>query len=181
MISVKCINTLVVCMVAFVLVLLLLAGCKPPARESFGNAEAAERAGNFQLAVQDYGAVVGDHPSDSLAAVAQFKIASIQQNNLGDFPAAIASYRRYVELYPSTPQTATATFLIAYVYNNEMHNIDSAAAWYGRFLEAYPGHEMAPSAKFEIQNLGKTPEELLPPEPATRMPGKAAGKDRTAR
>jgi hypothetical protein len=73
-------------------------------------------------------------------------------------------------------------FLIGYLYNNELHHLDSAAAAYRRFLEKYPNHEMALSAQFELDNLGKSPEELLPQQVATETsktpPGTAEKKAR---
>ena len=57
--------------------------------------------------------------------------------------------------------TPAALFLIGFVYNNHLHNLDSARIAYEQFLTQYPSHEMASSAKFELDNLGKSPEELF--------------------
>ena len=65
-------------------------------------------------------------------------------------------------------------FLVGYLYNNELHNTDSAAAAYRRFLERFPQHEMATSAQYELQTLGKSPEELLPQDRETESPPPAA-------
>jgi outer membrane protein assembly factor BamD (BamD/ComL family) len=88
---------------------------------------------------------------------------------------AIDAYGLYCREYPAGKQTPLAMFLIGYLYNNELHDIDSAASAYRRFLERYPDSEMATSARFELNTLGKSPEEALPippPEPAAKRPKK---------
>jgi hypothetical protein len=57
--------------------------------------------------------------------------------------------------------------MIAFLYNNELHMIDSASVAYRRFLDAYPNHELASSASSELDNLGKTPEQILEKHVAT--------------
>ena len=57
-------------------------------------------------------------------------------------------------------------FLIGYVYHNELRMLDSAKVAYERFLSEYPNHEMAISAQFELNTLGKPPEELVPKDEA---------------
>ncbi len=157
---------------------LLMAGCsKPSAEESFKKAEEAETAAVsamdtvrspdaarllFHPVINDFTKVIDDHPGHVLAEVALFHIATIRNNYTHEIPEALDAYRRYVELYPEGKQAPMSMFLIGYLYNNELHDIDSAAAAYHRFLARYPDHEMALSAQFELNTLGKPPEELLP-------------------
>jgi tetratricopeptide (TPR) repeat protein len=156
----------------------LAAGCgKPPAEESFAKAEAAEvRAVRsvdtvkssesartlFHPVIGDFSKVIEDHPGHVLAEVALFRIATIRNNYTHEIPEALDAYRKYVELYPEGNQAPVSMFLIGYLYNNELHNLDSAAAAYRRFLAKYPDHEMALSAQFELNTLGKPPDDLLP-------------------
>ena len=143
----------------------LLAGCSPKEKPEALMAKAgeAERAADFQKALDLYAGLVRDHPDDPLAERAQFQIASIRQNTTRDLQGAVEAYREYIRRWPEGKSAPTALFLIGYVYHNELRNLDSAAAAYGAFLAKYPGHEMAESARYELANLGKSPEELLPP------------------
>ncbi len=93
---------------------------------------------------------------------ALFRTATIRNNEMRDPEQAVLSYKQYADRYPEAKRAPMATFLAGYLYHNELGQLDSAEAWYQRFLERYPQHEMALSAQFELNSLGKTPDELLP-------------------
>ena len=155
-----------------------LTGCgKPAAKDSFARAEEEEKRARktvesatapqdlhavYQSTVEAFEKVIADHPEDELAEASLFRIANIRNNDTKEPALAIDLYKRYVQLYPNGKQTPLSMFIIGYLYNNELHNLDSASAAYKRFLEKYPDNEMAMSAQYELNTLGKTPDELLP-------------------
>jgi outer membrane protein assembly factor BamD (BamD/ComL family) len=157
------------------------AGCsKPTAEEYFARAQkqaqtAATMADTlrspdavreaFGPAIGLFQSVIREYPHHPLAEASIFEIANIQNSNLHMPREAIEGYSLYCREYPAGKQTPLAMFLIGYLYNNELHNSDSAAAAYRRFLDRYPGSEMAASARFELDNLGKSPEEAIPIPP----------------
>jgi len=162
------------------------AGCgKPTAEEYFARAQqqaqtAATMADTlrspdavreaFQPALGLFESVIREYPHHQLAEASLFEIANIKNSNLHMPREAIDAYSLYCREYPAGRQTPLAMFLIGYLYNNELHDSDSAAAAYRRFLDKYPESEMAGSARFELNTLGKSPEEALPipPEPADK-------------
>jgi TolA-binding protein len=142
---------------------LTLAGCsKPPAGEYLKKAQDAEKGGLWTVAIENYQNLVRDHPNDPLAENAMFNVATIQNNSLHDFPAAVNQYKTFLRTYPDSKKAATATFLVAFLYNNDVKNLDSARVYYQMFLSRYPTNEMASSAQFELENLGKSPDEFIP-------------------
>jgi len=144
-------------------ILSVLSGCgKPPADQYMKQAADAEKAGLWSVALDNYQKLVNDHPESGQAETAMFSIAAIQHNNLQNFQAAVDGYKAYLSRYPDGKRGPTALFLVAFLYHNELKNLDSAGFYYKRFLSKYPGNEMATSAQFELQNLGKSPDELLP-------------------
>ena len=48
-------------------------------------------------------------------------------------------------------------FLSAFLLNNDLHKLDSAKIVYEAFIQKYPSHELVPSAKFELETMGKDP------------------------
>src|SRR4030065_318958 len=64
-----------------------------------------------------------------------------------NYPAAIEHLTQIVQDYP-----------------------ESAARASRMFLAAYPRHPMAQSAQFELDNLGKAPEDLLPKDEVAERP-----------
>ena len=167
--------------VLFVTALLLIAGCsKKSAPELFKEAEETQqraqrvvdslgRAANigeiFGEVVEGYEKVFREHPASSEAEQALFKVGEIQAGILNRPEDALKAFRRYAEAFPSTPKTETAMFMVGYIFNNDLNMIDSAKAAYTRFLERFPDAELATSAQYELSNLGKKPEDLLPLEP----------------
>lgn len=119
---------------------------------------------HFKPAIDAYNDIIDRYPGTQEAERAYGMVASIRQNFTHEPELAVAAYKQYREAFPNGRQAGLALFLIGYLYNNEIHNTDSAAVAYKKFLELYPQHEMAQSAQFELQNLGKTPDELLPHE-----------------
>jgi TolA-binding protein len=160
-----------------VILILVLAGCgKPPAEEYMKKAAEAEKGGLWAVALEQYQNLAKDHPSSVLTETALFNIAAIQHNNMQNFQGAIDGYKRFVEKYPDAKKAPTAMFLIGFLYNNELKNLDSARVFYQRFLLKYPDSEMATSAQFELENLGKSPDEILPKPVAESTPPKSEKK-----
>jgi len=137
--------------------------------------DAAARARLFGPAVTAYEELLEAHPNSAQAQEGMFRLATIYNNDIRDFSKAVAMYRSYAERFPQGEKTAVAMFLIGYVYHNELQMLDSAKVAYERFLNTYPDHEMAISAQFELNTLGKPPEDLVPKEDA-QTPTVAQGK-----
>lgn len=141
----------------------VLTGCgKPDPEDYVGKATVAMNEMKFASAIEEFEKLTNDHPKSIQAEQAMFTIAKIYGDDLKNFPKAIDAYKRYGEKYPDGAQAPLAMFLTGYIYHNELDDLDKARAVFESFLAKFPNHEMAQSASFELQNLGKKPEELLP-------------------
>jgi TolA-binding protein len=116
----------------------------------------------FTPVVQAYELVAADHPKSEQAEQALFRAAELRSQYLNDIPGAVALYKRHAEHFPAAPKAPTALFMVGYLYNNVLLKPDSAEFVYKKFLELYPQSELATSAQYELQTIGKTPEELIP-------------------
>lgn len=79
---------------------------------------------------------------------------------LRDIPRAITLYDWIITVYPESPRGATSLFLKAFTYDNDLKDFDKAGKYYNEFLTKYPNNDFTESAKFLLQNLGKSEEEL---------------------
>ncbi|HJW28472.1 MAG TPA: hypothetical protein VJ508_04390, partial [Saprospiraceae bacterium] len=79
---------------------------------------------------------------------------------LRDIPRAIHIYDWIMQVYPDHPRAATSMFLKAFTYDNDLKDFTKAGKYYNEFLTKYPKNEFAESAKFLLENLGKSEEEL---------------------
>lgn len=160
----------------FGLVLLISIGCGPKKTKEQLYAEALkyEREENFKEAINTYEQIVKEYPTSNSSDSILFKIGQIYANNLTDFEDAIAAHERLIEKYPDSKLSAHSLFMIGFHFNNNVSDTVSARKYYEKFLEKYPNHELASSVKWELNNLGKDPNEIdfLQSEPLER-----AGKD----
>ena len=101
-----------------------------------------------------------NYPADSMAVEYLFKAAEFCLN-LGEGQRAIALYDRVIIEYPDFRKVPECLFLKAYVYENYLGDLENAKAIYLLFIERYPDNEFADDAQVSIQNLGKSPEELI--------------------
>jgi hypothetical protein len=132
----------------------------------------------FTPVVAAYEQVAEKYPKSEQTEQALFKAAELRTQYLNDVPGAVALYRRYAEAFPAAAKAPTALFMVGYLYNNSLLKPDSAAIAYTHFLELYPQNELATSAQFELQTIGKKPEDLIPepvPSKVTSTPSKKSG------
>ena len=157
---------------------LLLPGCKrPSAEEYYGEAKMLEQETRqvvdtlrdrsripqmFAPVIAHYSKVFEEYPNSPLAETSMMRVAGMLNDDAGEPARAIAMYNRYLATYPQGAGAPRAMFLIGYLYNNSLHELDSASTAYQRFLDRFPQDELALSARFELNTLGKSPEELLP-------------------
>ena len=107
-----------------------------------------------------YVAYADNYPEDSMAPEYVFKGAEFCLN-LGAGQRSIILYDRIFNDYPDFRKAPECLFLKGYVYENYLGDLDNAKLIYTEFLERYPNNEFADDAAISIQNLGKTPEELI--------------------
>ncbi|GIV45488.1 MAG: hypothetical protein KatS3mg036_0306 [Ignavibacterium sp.] len=51
--------------------------------------------------------------------------------------------------------------MAGFICAENLKDYKRAEYYYKKFLKAYPDHELASSVKVELDNLGKSPEEIL--------------------
>ncbi|MDH4070469.1 MAG: tetratricopeptide repeat protein [Ignavibacteria bacterium] len=160
-------------------------GCGvPPAEETFSLAEEAQHKAEselgisaqiqdslFMVAIGHYESLVADHPDHELAEPSLFRVAELHNNGTRRFQSAIDTYRRFLLQYPESPRAPVSLFMIGFLYNNELGDVESAGASYREFLERYPDHELAASASGELDNLGRSPEEIIARQTAMHQQG----------
>lgn len=101
-----------------------------------------------------------DFPEDSLSPFYLYKAAELtiyMQQGI----KAISYLKRIEQYYPDYSDLSSVLFLIGFTYDNDVRDYDSAKQYYSLFLEKYPDHQLANDTKILIQNLGKSPEELI--------------------
>jgi TolA-binding protein len=142
--------------------LFILTGCsKPSAEEMFNKGVDAQKAEQYDAAIDSYRELIMAYPDSTRTPEAYYAIATIYQNNKQSYYQSIHIFRQLIEKYPNHATAPSASFLIGFIYNNDLKNIDSARIAYEDFMKRYPTNQLVASAQFELSNLGKDPAEIL--------------------
>ena len=107
-----------------------------------------------------YESFADKHSKDSLAPIYLFKAAGVAKS-LKKGEDAVRLYDRIINDYPETKNMAMVYFMKAFVYDDELKNITKAREAYTEFLKKYPDHEFADDAQINMNNLGKTDEQII--------------------
>lgn len=110
--------------------------------------------------VQMYISYANNNPTDEKSPDLLFKAADISMN-LDSGTNTIALFNRIIKEYPNYKNVATVMFLKGFVYEDQLQDYQNAAKCYMEFLEKYPESDFADDAQVSLNNLGKTPEELI--------------------
>lgn len=109
-----------------------------------------------------------DYPKSELAAKAIFESAKLYQGqvikNISERASLVKSvelYKKVYNNYASSDAAENALFMAGFILANELTELNAARQTYELYLEKYPNGQLADDARVELQNLGKTPEQIL--------------------
>jgi len=107
-----------------------------------------------------YLAYVKEDPNSDKAPAYLFKAADVSINTFHS-DQTIKLFNQLLHDYPNYKKAPQALFLKAFTFENYLNQTDSARANYELFLKKYPNHDFANDAQVSLNNLGKTPEEII--------------------
>lgn len=157
--------------VLFLFALVVFAGCGPNKEKTsekisslekqiFSSANSSVNKVKADELVQLYSDFAKDFPKDSITPEYLFKAADISMNVL-ESAKAIEIYDKIIAEYPEYNKSPECLFLKAFVYENNLHDLVNAKRYYLEFIEKYPDNDFADDAAMSLNNLGKSPEELI--------------------
>ena len=143
------------------LFLLLLSSCGDVTDEELWiKIEQAKANENWDSTLQVSQRIIRDFPQGRYAAWARFALA--ESYRFKNQPReALDNYKLFHEQYSEMQPVALSLFLTGYIYNNNLQMLDSAKYYYEKFLVQFPNHDLTPTVKYELESLGKTPQDAL--------------------
>ncbi|MEI6852127.1 MAG: tetratricopeptide repeat protein [Bacteroidota bacterium] len=100
------------------------------------------------------------YSKDTMAPVYLYKAANLSMNT-NQNEGAIALLDRIIKDYSNFSKLPEVYFLKAFIYDNNIKNIAKAREAYTVFLQKFPKNDLANDASISLDNLGKTPEEII--------------------
>ena len=147
--------------VLFLFSALVLSSCsKLTDEELWLKVEAAKSHSNWDSTQQVCQRIMNEYPESRYAAWARFGLAESYRFK-NQHREALDNYKLFYEQYPEMQPSALSLFLVGYIYNNNLQRYDSARVFYEQFLQKFPNHDLIPTVKFELETLGKNPDEAL--------------------
>ncbi|HHZ64691.1 MAG TPA: hypothetical protein EYN38_10745 [Flavobacteriales bacterium] len=110
--------------------------------------------------VATYRDFVSKYPEDEKSPEYLFKAAEVSMG-MESSESALACYKQVYTDYPDYAKASTALFLEGFVYETQTANLVMAQKCYNEFMDKYPNHTLADDAKFSVENLGKSDEEII--------------------
>lgn len=110
--------------------------------------------------LKDYEAYATAYPNDTNGANYLFKAADFYRYMRKPL-RSIELYSKIYAHYPTLSKRPYALFLQGFIFENEVGNTHSAKNLYEKFLAEYPAHPIAKDVQTTLNNLGKTPEQLI--------------------
>lgn len=99
-------------------------------------------------------------PDDTTSANYLFKAGDIASKT-NKIDQSISIFEKLVTKYPDNRNAPYGLFLQGFIYENQVGDAMKAKPYYEKFLQLYPDHPIAGDVTFSLENLGKTPEELI--------------------
>ena len=106
-----------------------------------------------------YKEFVSDYPSDTLAPEMLMRCAMVAAGSNQEM-YAVTLFKQIYNDYPQSSLRSEALFREAFTYDN-MGNPDQAKPLYEQFLVEFPGDPLTNDVKILLENVGKSPEELI--------------------
>jgi len=142
--------------------LIFLAGCSKTATEYFELAEASLNENQVEIAIENLEILVEKYARDSLAALAQYKLAAIHLNWKNDLPAGFAALEKTVNEYGSTLQARKAQKEIVgfpeWILNQseslrKRKMIKESLGHLMYLMEKYSNHRITPKGQYLIGDI----------------------------
>lgn len=77
------------------------------------------------------------------------------------YDRALYLYEWFQTAYPDDPKAPQAMFMRAFIYDNDLEQYETAGRLYQEFIQKHPDDDFADDAEVLLENLGKSPEEMM--------------------
>lgn len=119
----------------------------------------ADRQAGMEL-VRAYAKFYQSNKSDSTSVDMLFKAGEVSMG-IGQGNLAVKYFSTIFKDHKDFPKAPESLFLTGFCEENLNNDTASARFYYEKFLNTYPNHKLAKDAKFSIQNLTMSDEDLI--------------------
>ncbi len=99
-------------------------------------------------------------PEDELSPAYLFRAGNVAVG-IGSFEEAVNLFKNIHQNYTNYERAPDALFLQGFTYENHMNDLENAKICYDDFLNRFPEDQLADQVRVVLENIGKSPEELV--------------------
>ena len=155
--------------IGFLLISILLTFCGSKTdEENYDSAVKLLTEQKYDEAVVIFEEIVEKNQNKEFVAKALFETAKVYQGqvikNLSSKESLLKSvtvYKKIFNEYPNSKEAENSLFMAGFILANELNDLEAAKETYELYIQKFPEGSLADDAKIELENLGKTPEEIL--------------------
>ncbi|MBI4427784.1 MAG: tetratricopeptide repeat protein [Ignavibacteriales bacterium] len=137
-------------------------GCsKTTDEELMGKAVEEHKSDNVEAALEAYQELIDEFPESPRVPEAMYARAILYHDKQRNSRNSVEQLKVLVAKFPDHATCSNALFLTGFIYNNELKVYDSAKVAYEEFLRRFPTSPLVGDARFELENLGKDPAEII--------------------
>ena len=103
---------------------------------------------------------VENFPEDELSSAYLFRAGNVAVG-ISSFEEAVKLFETIHQKYQDYDRAPDALFLEGFTYENHMNDIENAKRCYNEFLTRFPEDQLADQVRLVLENIGKSPEELV--------------------
>lgn len=107
-----------------------------------------------------YADYIKKYPDAPLSENYLFKAAEISMGMMQS-NVAIKYFGQFYEKYPQSEKAPYSLFMQGFVYETQLKDLEKAKWYYEKFISEFPEHQLVSDARFSIEHLGKSEEELI--------------------
>lgn len=115
---------------------------------------------NAQMLIDKSMTYVARFPQDTLAPVYLFRAADVARG-IGQYDLAVTLWGQVQEQYIDFEKVPDALFMQGFTFDNNLQDKSQARSCYQRFIQLFPKHHLLTTVNISLQQLSKTPEELI--------------------
>jgi outer membrane protein assembly factor BamD (BamD/ComL family) len=113
-----------------------------------------------ERAIEAYRAYVKENHADTLAPYYLFKAIDVSSGTTNP-ERTLTMIDELIAQYPNYEKAPLALFMKGFIYETQVENLFEAQKSYEEFIKKYPNDPLVGDAIVMINNLGKSPEELI--------------------
>ena len=141
--------------------MLLFSACdKRSATQLYQDAELLIEQDKFEPALDDLTKITEKFADNELSPKSIYRMAEIYMNKMENLDMAIEAYKRVANDYSSSSYGSKGRFMAGFLLANNTNRIDEARIEYEMFIKDYPDNELISAVEFELENLGKSIDDI---------------------